>query len=209
MKKTMTYFALLTVVMFSYYCAEAPDAETAGTGEAQTESEASGHAHPVDVEASEIGWIGTKLTGQHNGTIRLKSGSIQMESDGKITGGEFVMDMSTITVLDLTGENKEKLEKHLRDTDFFEVAKFPTAKFVITSAEPAGDGKLKVTGNLTMRDVTKSVTFTANVESKNNMPAKITADFNIDRQLWGIVYKGKPDDAIRDEVNIKPVLVLK
>tara|TARA_Y100001937_G_scaffold122287_2_gene182587 strand:+ start:125786 stop:126409 length:624 start_codon:yes stop_codon:yes gene_type:complete len=191
------------------YCAEAPDAEKAQTGDASQEMAAEGTKKDIDLSASKINWIGTKITGQHNGTIQLKSGHI-LVNDGAITGGEFVMDMDTITVLDLTGEMKQKLEKHLRDTDFFEIARFPESRFVITGIEPGQGDEIKVTGNLTMRDITKSVSFTANTEKDaDGNPSRVTADFNIDRQLWGIVYKGKQDDAIRDEVNLAPVIVIK
>lgn len=203
-----TTLTLLFAGLLTAYCAEAPDAEKAKTGEATEEATGAGEKKAIDLTASEIGWIGTKLTGQHNGTIKLKSGHVFVE-DQKITGGQFVMDMDTITVLDLQGENKEKLEKHLRDTDFFEIGKFPESKFVITSVEPGEGDALKITGNLTIRDITKSVSFSAGVEKDAaGNPKKVTADFNIDRQLWGIVYKGKPDDAIRDEVNLKPSIVL-
>ena len=199
----------LTMTAFLFtYCAEAPDAERAGTSDAKEESTNTGAKKPVNLDDSKISWIGTKITGQHNGTIKLKSGHVFLDGD-QITGGEFVMDMSTIEVHDLTGENKQKLEKHLRDTDFFEIQKFPESRFVITSVEPGENGALQVTGNLTMRDITKSVSFSATTEKgEDGKPLKVSADFNIDRQLWGIVYKGKPDDAIRDAINLKPVLVL-
>ncbi|MCB1139356.1 MAG: YceI family protein [Leptospiraceae bacterium] len=203
-----TILSLIVTAFVFASCAEAPDAEKAGTGEARTESTSTGDKQSINLADSKISWIGTKLTGQHNGTIKLKSGHILLDGD-QIKGGEFVMDMSTIEVHDLTGENKQKLEKHLRDTDFFEIQKFPESRFVITSVEQGENGKLQVTGNLTMRDITKSVSFTATTEKGDGgKPVKVSADFNIDRQLWGIVYKGKPDDAIRDEVNLKPVLVL-
>ncbi|MEQ8353443.1 MAG: YceI family protein [Leptospiraceae bacterium] len=190
-----------------FSCAEAPDAEMATTGEATTESEATGEKRSINIEQSKVSWIGTKITGQHNGTIRIKSGHIFVDGE-EITGGEFVMDMSTITVLDLTGEKKQKLEKHLRTTDFFEVQKYPESKFSITSVEKQGDS-LQVTGNLTMRDTTHSIQFKASVEKdESGNPNRVTADFNIDRQKWGVVYKGKPDDAIRDEVNLKPEILL-
>ena len=190
-----------------FSCAEAPDAEMATTAEATTESKATGEKRSINIEQSKVSWIGTKITGQHNGTIRIKSGHIFVDGE-EITGGEFVMDMSTITVLDLTGEKKQKLEKHLRTTDFFEVQKYPESKFSITSVEKQGDS-LQVTGNLTMRDTTHSIQFKASVEKdESGNPNRVTADFNIDRQKWGVVYKGKPDDAIRDEVNLKPEILL-
>ncbi len=204
MQKQLTF---LFAGMLLFSCAEAPDAEMANTGEAASESEASGEKVSINLDSSVIRWVGTKITGQHNGTIKLKSGHIFVDGE-KITGGEFVMNMDSITVLDLTGEQKQKLEKHLRTTDFFEVEKFPESRFIITSLEESPEGT-RVTGNLTMRDTTHSISFTAKIEKTDDgKPSKVLADFNIDRQKWGIVYKGKPDDAIRDEVNLQPEIIL-
>ncbi len=197
---------LLAGALFFAYCAEAPDAEMARTDEAQSETPATGEKQAINIESSVIRWVGTKITGQHHGTINLKSGHIFVDGD-RITGGEFVMDMNSITVLDLTGEKKQKLEKHLRTTDFFEVEKFPESRFAITGIEDM-DGGVRVKGNLTMRDTTHSIEFTARIERNAGKPSRVIADFNIDRQKWGVVYKGKPDDAIRDEVNLQPEIVL-
>ena len=95
--------------------------------------------------------------------------------------GEFTLDMASITVTDLkAGEGKEDLEGHLKSADFFDVAKFPTAKFVVASTEEK-DGKLHLTGNLTVRDVTKSITFPVTI-TENGEEATLKSDtFSIDR----------------------------
>jgi Uncharacterized conserved protein len=84
-----------------------------------------------------------------------------------LKGGSFVIDMSTINVLDIPADKKGNadLRGHLSAPDFFDVAKYPTSKFVITSVEDKGD-KLHVTGNLTIKDVTKSITIPATVSKK-------------------------------------------
>ncbi|APG61308.1 YceI family protein [Christiangramia salexigens] len=112
----------------------------------------------VNVDASTITWTGEKVTGSHNGTIKLKSGHLMME-DEKIVGGEFVMDMSTITVTDLTGESKGKLEGHLKSEDFFGVEKYPNAKLVITSAAKKGTGSYGIVADLTIKEKTHPITF--------------------------------------------------
>ena len=201
------FFSLLAATTLLVQCAEAPEATMVKSGEPMQESAISGdHVHVLDTSASKIDWIGTKITGQHHGSITFKSGQLAMQGQ-KILGGEFILDMDTLHVHDLEGEMKGKLEKHLRDTDFFEISKYPEGKLVITEVSPASDGQFNARGNLTLRGVTRSIAFPVTIETKNGMPAKVSGEFNINRQEWGIVYKGKPDDAIRDEVNIKPNLV--
>ena len=108
----------------------------------------------IKTDASKVVWKGYKVTGSHEGTISIKSGDLIFESD-KLTGGEFVMDMTSITVTDLEGDYKGKLEGHLKSDDFFGVANHPTASLVITNAEPSGKNAYNVTGDLTIKGVTK------------------------------------------------------
>lgn len=140
----------------------------------------------VDVESSTVKWVGKKVTGQHNGTISLKGGRLEME-DGKLVGGIFTIDMSSIICEDLSGGSKGKLEGHLKSDDFFGVEKFPTATFVITKAVPQGPGKYKVIGNLTIKETTEEVQFTSTVEEKNGkIVAK--ADITVDRSKYNVKY---------------------
>lgn len=190
----------------TYNCKKAPDAEKA---EVSPEKESTEMAKPagqplkLDTTKSVIKWIGTKVTGRHNGIVKIKEGEVIVDGD-KITGGSFVLDMTTIQDQSLEGELKQKLETHLKDTDFFEVSKFPEAKFVITSVEPQAEAnQYKITGNLTMKDITKGISFTANInKNETKQPVSATANFNIDRQLWNIIYKGKADDLISNEINL-------
>lgn len=196
---------ILLLTLFIANCEKAPDAPKAEVKEAETpKSEVTGTKASLDTQASVIKWIGTKLKGRHNGTIKVKEGNI-LVNNKKIVGGEFVIDMDTIEVLDLTGKDKAKLEGHLRSEDFFEIAKYPTSKFVVTSiSEPNEKGEVQVTGNLEMKGITKSITFPAKIEiSQDGKVATAKANFNINRQLWGITYKGMADNAINDEVNLE------
>ncbi|HKJ47929.1 MAG TPA: YceI family protein [Christiangramia sp.] len=136
----------------------------------------------VDVEASTITWTGEKVTGSHNGTIELESGHLMMEDD-KIVGGEFVMDMSTITVTDLSGENKGKLEGHLKSEDFFGIEKHPEAKLVITSAAAKGNGEYGIVGDLTIKNETHPITFDLEM---NGDSAK--TNLTIDRSKYNVRY---------------------
>ena len=144
----------------------------------------------VDVTASSLTWKGTKPGGAHNGIVALKESSLLIE-DGAITGGEFTVDMTTIKNLDIENpKSAANLVSHLSDTDFFDVAKYPTAKFVITSVTD-NDGKLAVTGNLTVKDVTKSITIPAALSEAEGIYTFKSDTFNIDRADFNIKYKSK------------------
>lgn len=133
------------------------------------------------VQESTINWVGKKVTGKHMGTIDLKEGYLEMEGDN-IVGGTFVIDMTSITVTDLSGEYKEKLEGHLNSDDFFGVNNHPTATLVVNSAEKNGD-TYTINGNITIKGVTEPITFDLN---KNGNTA--TSSFKIDRTKFGIRY---------------------
>ena len=144
----------------------------------------------IDVATSVLNWKGTKPTGAHNGTIALKSGGMLVEN-GKLTKGEFIVDMNSIKNLDMAGsKGAAKLEGHLKNEDFFEVNVYPTAKFVITKVEDK-DGKLAVTGNLRVKDVTKSVTIPATVSTEEGVTTFKSDVFNINRADFNIKYKSK------------------
>jgi polyisoprenoid-binding protein YceI len=144
----------------------------------------------VDTEASVLDWKGTKPTGAHNGIVHFKSGGIKLEGD-KLVGGEFVIDMSTITNKDMEGsEGAGKLEGHLKSPDFFDIETYPTSKFVITEVTEA-DGKLNVTGNLTIKDVTKSITIPATLNTEAGVTTLKSETFSIDRADFNVKYGSK------------------
>ena len=144
----------------------------------------------VDLATSVLNWKGAKPTGEHNGTVALKSGGILIEN-GVVSAGEFVVDMSTITNLDMKGkEGAGKLEGHLKSADFFDVATYPTAKFVITKVEE-NEGKLSVTGNLDIKDVTKSITIPATLSEVDGNYVFKSDNFNIDRADFNVKYGSK------------------
>jgi len=159
----------------------------------------------VSVEKSKVTWKGYKVTGQHEGTINLKSGTLTFDNN-TLTGGAFEINMPSINVTDLEGESKGKLEGHLKSADFFGVEKFPTAKleFVNVSGK---DGSYKVQANLTIKETTKSVEFSMTV--KDNMA---TAKLEIDRTEYDIKYgsssffDGLKDKAIYDNFDLDVTL---
>ena len=136
----------------------------------------------INIKESKVTWKGEKVTGSHTGTIDLKSGFFNME-DEKLVGGEFVMDMTSLSNDDLKGESKQKLEGHLKSEDFFGVEKFPTSTLVITSIAEKGNGSYGVVGNLTIKDITKPVTFDLKM-NEDSANAKLT----IDRSKYDVKY---------------------
>ena len=144
----------------------------------------------VDTTASVLTWIGTKPTGSHNGTVAIKSGGLLVE-EGTLKGGEFVIDMNTITNVDMAGsDGAGKIEGHLKAPDFFDIAVYPTSKFVITKVEDV-EGKLAVTGNLQIKDVTKSITIPAMISTEGGVTTFKSDVFNVDRADFNVKYGSK------------------
>ena len=144
----------------------------------------------VDLTTSMMTWKGTKPTGEHNGTVALKSGGLVVEN-GVLKEGEFVIDMSTIKNLDMAGsKGAGKIEGHLKAPDFFDIAVYPTSTFVITSVLEV-EANLAVTGNLTIKDVTKSITIPAKISSEDGVTTFTSALFNIDRADFNVKYGSK------------------
>ena len=107
--------------------------------------------YTVDAGASTITWEAKKVTGKHDGTVTLKSGNLEY-TDGFLSGGEFVVDMTSITVTDLKGNMAAKLEGHLKSPDFFDVENHTDATFKITSSVSRGTkGEYKIKGDLTVK----------------------------------------------------------
>ncbi len=141
-----------------------------------------------------------------SGEIKIKSGSVTVEGDA-LKGGQFIIDMTTLENKDLSGEWKAKIEGHLHTEDFFHTEKHPEAKLEIINVEGSGVGVAKVSANLTIKEITKNITFNADVTEISDATFKATADFNIVRADWGIVYPGMPDDLISAEINFKVSIV--
>lgn len=157
----------------------------------------------INTAKSTISWVGKKVTGQHAGTISFKDGALAFKS-GKLTGGNFTVDMNSINVTDLkAGEGKEKLEGHLKADDFFGTAKYPTATLAFKTLKAKSANVYTVTADLTIKNITKPVTFDLTV-NKNSA----TTSFNIDRTKYDIKYgsgsffDGLGDKTIYDEFEL-------
>jgi len=184
-----------------------PEGEHAKTGEAQNPAtvEAATVSYNLDAAASVVKWEGAKVTGKHAGTFGVKGGTLNVKNK-ELVGGTLELDMTKIVVTDLAaGKGKEKLEGHLAAADFFDVAKFPSSKFEITGVKKVEGGaanEFEVSGNLTLREATKNVTFKANIDVTETGVKASAPQFVINRQDWGIAYPGMKDDLIKNEVGI-------
>ncbi len=136
----------------------------------------------VDVAKSKITWLGKKVTGQHEGTINLKEGTLIFKGK-KLRGGNFTVDMTSINTTDLQGESKGKLDGHLKADDFFGTEKFPTAKLVFKKIADKGNGTFTVTADLTIKDQTNPIVFDITVKDNS-----ATTTLKIDRTKYGIKY---------------------
>lgn len=146
-------------------------------------------ANPIEkdtkeVKASEstVTWKGYKVAGSHTGTIDLKSGALVFDGD-KLVGGEFIVDMTSISATDLEGDYKNQLDGHLKSADFFGIEKHPTAKLVFTKVKSTGKNSYAVTGDLTIKDTTEPVTFDVSVYGD-----KATATLKVDRTKYDVKY---------------------
>ncbi|GGE34008.1 MULTISPECIES: YceI family protein [Sphingobacterium] len=207
MKKITLLSAVAAFVLAS--CAGNPEGKKAETKDsvAITQTEVVGNTLNVDTAASKVVWTGTKVTGKHTGTVSIKSGTLNVDN-GKLVGGNVVLDMNTISSTDLEGEFKGKLDGHLKSEDFFAVASHPEATFTITEVKPgATDQDLNISGNLVIKGVSKNITFDAKIVESTEATVKATANFNITRADWGVNYEGKSDDLISKEINFDINLV--
>ncbi|WP_303315568.1 YceI family protein [Flavivirga abyssicola] len=156
----------------------------------------------IKTDKSKVVWKGYKVTGSHEGTIAIQSGFLNFEGD-KLTGGEFVIDMTTINTTDLDGEYKGKLDGHLKSDDFFGVAAHPTAKLVFVKVKTTGKNSYEVTGDLTIKGKTNPITFAISVYGN-----KATATLKVDRTKYDVKYgstsffEGLKDKAIYDEFDL-------
>ncbi len=152
-------------------------------------------ATDIDLNKSQFNWHATKVTGKHDGTISLKSAKLELDGD-KIKGGEFIIDMNSITVDELTGEWHEKFLTHMKSTDFFDIQKFPEAKLVIKKVN--GD---KIDADLTIKGKTNPVTFKIAKKAK-----EFTGVLKFNRTKFDMIYgsgsffKNLGDKVIHDEV---------
>ena len=173
-----------------------------------------GDRYVIDLEQSEIFWIGRKVTGEHYGTINFQNGYIDI-IEGVITGGNFFIDMETIKVLDMSDKYNQKLENHLKNPDFFDINKFPLSSFIIANTYNFFMiDNIAFEGLLNIKNKTISKVIPAAV-SINDSVAEAIGVINIDRTQFGITYgsgsffEGLADKAIDNDFTLKFKVIAK
>jgi polyisoprenoid-binding protein YceI len=166
-------------------------------------------AQTKKVTASDVHWWGYKVikseASSHTGDLKMRSGSVVMKGN-HIVGGTFLLDMTSINDEDLTGENKAKLNGHLKTGDFFEVEKYPTASYTITSVTKNNDKMYPylVKGKLTAKGVTKPVNFPAAISINKGLLSLKSNKFTFNRQDFGIAYQSTMKDVlVKDDVDMQ------
>lgn len=157
----------------------------------------------IDTKKSTVTWFGKKFTGSHKGTVALKSGSLTFDTKN-LVNGSFIVDMPTIKDTD----GSKGLENHLKNDDFFGVDKFPTASFAMKKISGSG-ANWNVTGDITIKGKTKSITFPAKVTwNADGTVSAVAEKITLDRTHFDIKYKSKSlfsdlgDNFIYDEFEI-------
>lgn len=156
----------------------------------------------VNVEKSTINWVGKKVTGEHSGTVNFKEGNLIFKGN-KVAGGNFTVDMTSLSTTDLSGDWKAKLDGHLKADDFFGTDKFPTATLVFKKIATKSNGVYTITGDLTIKGITNPISFDLAVKGNT-----ATTKLMVDRTKYGIKYNSKSffdsigDKAIYDEFEL-------
>jgi len=186
MKNTLIILALTAMVGFAF-----TNAETA-----------------LDtIETHSIKWLGKKVTGEHSGTIEFDKMDIQFDAAWTLTRANFTVKMATLKDTDMDGENARKLEGHLKSADFFDVENHPISSFKSTGIKSLGDGNYDITGDLTIKDITKPLSFRAQAYQKMGVVGA-HAEVKIDRSKYDVKYgsgsffDGLGDKMIYDEFEL-------
>lgn len=202
-------FLVFSLSLFLTACddpaANKPRAVTSNTATANTaakpaDANVTGTALAITTENSKVLFTGSKVTGKHDGGFNQFSGTIDLVN-AKPEESKVSVEIETASVF----SDADGLTKHLQTGDFFDVAKYPKASFVSTRIVPdatKGPNNYSVTGDLELRGQKRSVTFPATI-TVTDAEAAVDAEFSINRKDFGIVYAGKADDLIRDDVVIK------
>lgn len=191
-------------------CADNPadDVSKAAVEEADTDADTKAVAPPVSEEkkifvfskSSKIEWTGSKVTGSHSGGFANFVGKFEVVGSELVPGGKHFVTVDMASVF----SDNEKLTEHLKSEDFFDVAKYPIARFQLREATRQEGDNFEISGILDMHGMAKKITFPATMKlSGKETLLDMQAEFSINRKDFGIVYPGKPDDLIRDEVVMK------
>lgn len=212
-KRVINSMLVLSVIATAFSCKSDKKTETSDVKETMETSEMAA-TYNVDVEQSKIKWIGSKPGKDHNGTVSLSEGTLKTNAN-ELVGGNIVIDMTSINVLDLEGQDKKDLENHLmgysngKEDHFFNASKYPEAKFEITGIDSV-ENQTMLSGNLTLKETSKNITFPVQVSmNETDNSVVLTSDeVVLDRTEWGIKFMSKSfienlgDNFVSDEMKI-------
>ncbi len=212
-----TNFLIVLIALFSVVgCKKKQTVNTSDAKNTATQKMEDAQSVAINTENSFVEWLGSKVVGgSHNGRVLFDSGDFSVKNN-ELVGGEFVLNMKSISCDDLDDpEKNEMLVGHLSNEDFFEVDKYPTAKFKILDVEPANDGSdnQMITGVLTIKNVSKNISVPA-VVSVDGQQVSMATEFNIDRTEFGINFNSASkvenlakDKAIKDVIELAVAVV--
>lgn len=170
--------------------------------------------YKADADKTVIWWQGKKIGGEHRGTIKLKSAELEMQNNRPV-GGTIIVDMTTIVDTDIDNEGmRKRLEDHLKSDDFFSVEKYPEARFEITGSEIKNGGSIEITGNITIKGITKTLEFVSDLTTSGEALI-FKGNIEIDRTLFDVRYGSAKffaniaDRAINDIFSLDYELYLK
>lgn len=207
MSKKIIFLSLLLSFASLWGCTSKEEA-TAKAGKAlpiQADDYRGSADYRVDMGASIIEWSGQEVVSgkTHRGTLKLNQGKFYIKK-GRLTGGSFEIDMESLTVKDLkTGNGKEKLEKHLRSDDFFSIDRHPKASFAIAEVyqvDTIPNANAIVSGNLTLKGITKSISLPAKIGINDRFVTVITPEFSINRTEWEVMFRSGLLGTAKDKV---------
>lgn len=213
--KVKGYLATASLIAVLSSCGGGePKGDTATIQEKQETTDVQGTQFAVDTTASRIKFTGYGVGKKHPGVFKLSSGTVAI-ADNKVTGGSFTIDVKSMDLEEKGGMFDSKLRPHLMSGDFFDAEKFGTAKFEITGVQPYTPGStdtsivqganFTVSGNLTLKDQTKNISFPAKIDLDGNT-LKAKSNFIIDRTQWQMRYgndKTLGDKFIDEKVNLE------
>jgi len=158
----------------------------------------------IDIENSHITWTGRKVAGEHTGTLQLSNGWVIIQNN-LIINGKLIFDMKSITNLDVKSPKwRQKLEDHLKNEDFFDIASFPVSSLIVKGSskhiQEDSEHSHIILSELTIKDVTKDISFPLSIQ-KNEDVYTAKGIIDIDRTEYGIQYKsGKIFPSLGDKI---------
>lgn len=215
----LNIFAVVALGLAVVGCKKGNEANTTEAEDAAV-TEVTAQKYKVITDDSTIEWKGFKPAGTHFGTINIESGVLNLE-DNVIQSGTFLIDMTSIEVNDLEGDDKAGLEGHLKgsmegkEDHFFNVEKFPTGAFEVTSVSTDADGNMMLSGNLDLKGNKNNITFPVSVSTSGDDLTLTSETFTIDRTKWSVNYSSKSvfedlgDKFINDDIELKIVVKAK